>query len=97
MSKSQRKTVDCLGLGIMPLDLLFSVGSFPAPGSKIDGSGLFMQGGGPVPNVLIGLSRLGYSSVLITAVGDDVFGRIGLEVTPVVLVDEAGRCYVRPR
>jgi sugar/nucleoside kinase (ribokinase family) len=63
----------------MPLDLLFSVKRYPAPGSKIDGSGLFVQGGGPVPNVLIGLNRMGCSGALITAVGDDVFGRIGVE------------------
>lgn len=80
MSRSpKRKMVDCLGLGIMPLDLLFEVDRYPVRGSKINGNGLTVQGGGPVPNVLVGLSRSGYSTELITAVGDDLIGRIGLD------------------
>jgi sulfofructose kinase len=71
-------TVDCLGLGIMPLDLLFSVDKYPKTGAKIDGLGLKIQGGGPVPNVLAGLARLGHSGALITAVADDLIGRTGL-------------------
>lgn len=63
----------------MPLDLLFSVKAFPRAGSKTDGLGLVMQGGGPVPNVLVGLRRLGHSVSLITAIADDLIGRIGLE------------------
>ena len=63
----------------MPLDLLFTVDTLPRPGEKIDGRGLVMQGGGPVPNVMIGLSRLGFSTALITAIGNDQFGRLGTE------------------
>ncbi|UCC43166.1 MAG: hypothetical protein JSU65_08420 [Candidatus Zixiibacteriota bacterium] len=76
-----RKTerVDCLGLGIMPIDLLFSVDRYPAAGSKIDGLALCIQGGGPVPNVMIGLRRLGHTTCLITAIGDDPTGQFGLE------------------
>ncbi len=79
--KSSRRIsrIDCLGLGITPLDLLFEVDSYPRAGSKINGCGLTVQGGGPVPNVMIGLKRLGHSTALITAVADDLTGRIGIE------------------
>jgi sulfofructose kinase len=62
----------------MPLDLLFSVKKYPEVGSKIDGTGLLVQGGGPVPNALIGLRRMGYTGALISAVGDDLIGETGV-------------------
>ena len=70
--------IDCLGPGIMPLDLLFSVERYPEAGSKIDGLGLCIQGGGPVPNALIGLRRLGYRTALITAAAADLIGQMGM-------------------
>ncbi len=63
----------------MPLDLLFEVANYPDSGSKIDSLGMTVQGGGPVPNVLVGLRRLEYSSSLITAVADDLTGRQGIQ------------------
>ena len=71
--------VDCLGMGIIPLDLLFEVGRFPNPGEKIDGLSLTIQGGGPVPNTLIGLTKFGYKTQLIAAVGNDIFGKLSIE------------------
>lgn len=71
--------VDCLGMGIMPLDLLFEVSRFPNPGEKIDGLSLTIQGGGPVPNTLIGLSKFGFKTALIAAVGNDIFGKLSIE------------------
>ncbi len=68
-------TVDCLGMGIMPLDLLYSVKRLPLAGEKIDALDRTLQGGGPVPNALVGLSRLGLSTALIAVVGDDHMGR----------------------
>ncbi len=62
----------------MPFDLLFEVARYPASGSKIDSDGMTVQGGGPVPNVLVGLRRMGYSGALITAVADDLTGRQGI-------------------
>ena len=80
MKNSHRiSRIDCLGLGITPLDFLFEVDRYPRAGSKIDGSGLTIQGGGPVPNVMIGLRRLGHSTALITAMADDLSGRMGIE------------------
>jgi len=61
----------------MPLDFLFEVERYPEAGSKRDALSLTIQGGGPVPNVLIGLKRLGHSVALITAVADDLPGKTG--------------------
>lgn len=66
-------------MGIVPYDLLFTVGHYPSAGMKIDARDFFMQGGGPVPNVVIGLSRLGFKTALVAAVGDDPFGRISID------------------
>ena len=38
-----------------------------------------MQGGGPVPNVCVGLARLGYNTSLIAPVGNDPFGKLMLD------------------
>ena len=70
--------LDCLGMGIIPLDLLFGVRKYPEAGQKIDGTWLTIQGGGPVPNVMIGLSRLGCRSSLIAVIGNDIFGEMTL-------------------
>ena len=69
-----RKTLDCLGLGIAPADILMGVDKYPKPGAKIDATGLTVQGGGPIPTAMVTLARLGMKPGLIAAVGDDVFG-----------------------
>jgi sulfofructose kinase len=74
---------DVLGLGIIPFDILYTIDSYPGAGSKIDAVDFHTQGGGPVPNALVGLARLGYRTALIAAVGTDVFGTL--------LVEEMGR------
>jgi sugar/nucleoside kinase (ribokinase family) len=63
----------------MPLDLLFEVDNYPPPGEKRDARALTVQGGGPVPNAMVGLKRLGCSVALISGVADDVIGRLGAE------------------
>ncbi len=68
------KRLDCLGLGIAPVDILFQVETFPKPGAKIDASSLTIQGGGPIPTALATLGRLGMKPGLIAAVGKDIFG-----------------------
>ena len=75
----QANQIDCLGMGIIPLDLLFEVSKFPNPGEKIDGLSLTIQGGGPVPNTLIGLTKFGYKTGLIAAVGNDIFGKMSID------------------
>ena len=71
--------LDCLGMGIIPLDLLYTVDHFPRPGGKVNAVDLCLQGGGPVPNALVGLSRLGMSTALIAVLGNDWVGRFGME------------------
>nr|MBN2276567.1 hypothetical protein [candidate division Zixibacteria bacterium] len=73
------KHLDCLGLGISPLDILVGIGNYPPVGSKIDGTGLTIQGGGPVPNAMVALSRLGMKTAVIIPVGDDLFGQLLVE------------------
>jgi sulfofructose kinase len=79
-SRAKRKSrIDCLGLGIVPLDVLFTVPHYPKSGQKIDAGSVIIQGGGPVPNTLVGLARLGFSTSVIAAVGDDLTGKLGIE------------------
>jgi sulfofructose kinase len=68
------RTLDCLGLGIAPADILMGIDRFPKPGAKIDAVGLTIQGGGPIPTAMVTLARLGMKPGLIAAVGDDLFG-----------------------
>ena len=63
----------------MPLDFLYEVDSYPAAGAKQDARSLTIQGGGPVPNVMVGLKRLRHTVALIAAVGDDLPGRLGTQ------------------
>jgi len=67
---------DCLGLGISPLDILAAIDKYPPAGSKIDSRGLTIQGGGPVPNAMVALSRLGMKTSAIIPVGQDIFGEL---------------------
>lgn len=68
-----------LGLGIVPLDILLTVPHYPLAGGKIDATHMIVQGGGPVPNALVGLARFGMKTAVIAAVGDDLFGHLGIE------------------
>lgn len=68
------KPLDCLGLGIAPVDILYQVERFPKPGSKIDAPSLTIQGGGPIPTAMATLGRLGMKPGIIAAVGKDIFG-----------------------
>ena len=71
----RHKKIDCLGLGIIPLDFLIGIDRYPPAGGKIDAFALSVKGGGPIPNALTGLSRMGLKTALITAVGNDLIGR----------------------
>jgi len=72
-------TVDCLGLGIIPLDFLVQIPRFPEPGGKVDADSLCVQGGGPIPNCMVGLRRLGLKTAVVAVVGDDMAGKISIE------------------
>lgn len=71
--------IDCLGLGIVPLDILMEIPRYPKPGSKLDASRMAIQGGGPAPNCMVGLHRLGLHTDLIAAVGNDLPGALTRE------------------
>lgn len=64
-----------LGMGIIPFDLLYTIDKYPAAESKIDALDFHTQSGGPVPNCLVGLSRLGVKTSIIAVVGDDLIGK----------------------
>ncbi len=68
--------IDLLGMGIIPFDLLFTVKKYPMVGIKVDAESFLMQGGGPVPNVTVGMARLGLKSALIAPIGNDPFGEV---------------------
>lgn len=79
MNRHRRpKRIDCLGLGIVPMDILLTVPHYPKPGFKINATDVIIQGGGPVPNAFVGLSRLGVRTSLISAVGDDLIGALSI-------------------
>ena len=63
-------------MGIMPLDFLYTIPAMPPSGGKVDAVGRCIQGGGPIPNALVGLSRLGLKTALVAVVGDDFIGRL---------------------
>ena len=79
MKKSVKAKIDCLGMGIIPLDFLVSIPEFPDKGGKVDACGLCIQGGGTIPNAMVGLARLGYKTSIIAVVGDDIAGKISIE------------------
>ncbi|MFH1685959.1 MAG: PfkB family carbohydrate kinase [bacterium] len=66
-------------MGIMPVDFLYTVPALPEPGEKTNATALIVQGGGPVPNTLVGLSRLGMTTAMIAAVGHDWAGDFSID------------------
>lgn len=66
-------------MGIIPLDFLVSIPWFPELGGKVDAGHLTVQGGGPIPNAMVGLSRLGLRTAIIAVVGDDLAGRMSVD------------------
>lgn len=73
------KKLDCLGLGIAPVDILMEINKYPKPGYKIDSTDMTVQGGGPIPTAMVTMARLGKNPGLIAPVGDDLFGRFVIE------------------
>ncbi len=76
---SANQQIDCLGVGIIPVDYLYTVPFFPPNGGKVDASNVIIQGGGPVPNCMVGLSRLGWKTSVIALIGNDYNGRFTRE------------------
>jgi len=78
-ARKLKPTIDCLGLGIIPLDFLVQIPRFPERGGKVDADSLCVQGGGPIPNTMVGLRRLGLKTTVIAVVGDDLAGKISID------------------
>jgi sulfofructose kinase len=69
------RSVDVVGIGRAPLDILYVVDHFPTGDDLIRVEESSMQGGGPVPNALCALSHLGASTSLLDTIGDDWQGQ----------------------
>ncbi len=69
------RSVDVVGIGRAPLDILYVVDHFPTGDDLIRVEEASMQGGGPVPNALCALSHLGVSTALLDTIGDDWQGQ----------------------
>jgi len=75
----KKPRVACLGLGIIPLDQALVIDRFPKAGGKLTTDEWVVTGGGPVPNCLYGLTRLGCTTALIAVRGNDLLGEKSLE------------------
>ena len=71
--------LDCVGIGICAVDYLSLLSHYPRLDEKMDAKQFSLQGGGPVPNALVTLSRLGAKTAYIGVVGDDDNGKFILE------------------
>ena len=61
-------------VGSINMDLVSHTRRIPAPGETAIGSSFEMHSGGKGANQAVAVARLGYPSILLGAVGDDVFG-----------------------
>ncbi|OWM80007.1 hypothetical protein CDL15_Pgr009985 [Punica granatum] len=68
-----------VGLGMLSVDFLATVASFPKPDDKIRRTSLKVQGGGNSGNALTCVARLGLSPRLISKVADDSQGQSIIE------------------
>ena len=65
-----------LGLGVVTVDHVMMVSSFPEPDSKNESIASRFQMGGPVPVALAQLRRFGRDCHFLSAWGDDGFGHV---------------------
>jgi ribokinase len=61
-------------VGSINMDLVAHTERIPAPGETVMGSSFEMHSGGKGANQAVAVARLGYPSILLGAVGDDLFG-----------------------
>jgi sulfofructose kinase len=67
---------DCLAFGSSAFDILMSVDRPPRSDERISARAVISGGGGPAPTASTAMARLGLKVALVTAVGEDVFGRL---------------------
>lgn len=63
------------GLGQCSLDYIGTIPAYPPPDVKCEFTNMHVQGGGPVANALVALSRWGLPCYISAVVGDDAFGK----------------------
>jgi ribokinase len=61
-------------VGSINMDLVSHTKRIPAPGETVIGSSFEMNSGGKGANQAVAVARLDYPSILLGAVGDDIFG-----------------------
>ena len=66
-------------VGSINMDLVAQVRRIPVPGQTVIGTGFETTPGGKGANQAVSAARLGYSTEMVGAVGEDVFGRALLE------------------
>jgi ribokinase len=74
-------------VGSINMDLVSVTNRAPAPGETVFGIDFHMYSGGKGANQAVAAARLGYSSVLLGKVGDDIFGSQLLEILSAEGVD----------
>lgn len=62
-------------VGLYGMSALFHVPELPVPGETVTGDGLVFEGGGKGYNQAVSASRMGASTLFVTAVGEDVYGK----------------------
>ena len=67
-------------VGIFVVDLSFNANKLPSPGETIIGENYFIGPGGKGSNQSVAISRSGGKVSLIARIGDDQFGKVGLEL-----------------
>lgn len=73
------KTIDLIGFGDPFLDLVVKLDQLPKTNTSCQIKEYSFQGGGNVPTACVAAARLGLKTSLIGCVGDDLFGKMGLE------------------
>jgi ribokinase len=62
-------------VGSINMDLVSQTERIPRPGETVIGSSFQLHSGGKGANQAVAAARLGYPSILLGAIGDDIFGR----------------------
>lgn len=69
-----RAPLSIVGLGLLCVDLIARVASFPSADAKVRSSSFSEHGGGNASNAVVAARRLGIPAALISVVGDDARG-----------------------
>lgn len=92
------KQIDCLSFGSAGFDLLLGVEEVPGSDARVSATEYSACGGGPAATATVALARLGKSTRLVTAVGDDAIGTLivdelaaeGIDISAVQRVRSVG-------